>query len=60
MTQYKPKTVYLTYTAASAEQVGDALTGADFTRRYFGGPAIEVEPRTGGTFLFTAPAGRPA
>ena len=47
---YTPKTVYVTYIAATPEQVWQALTDPAFTRQYFGGLAADVEPRTGGAF----------
>jgi uncharacterized protein YndB with AHSA1/START domain len=56
--KFVPNTVYVTYIASTAEQVWEALTSAEFTRKYFGGFAIEVEPRQGGTFLLRYPDGR--
>jgi len=55
--RFKPKTVYVTYIAATPEAVFDALTQPDFTRQYFGGLAVEVERRTGGAFRLLAPDG---
>jgi uncharacterized protein YndB with AHSA1/START domain len=55
---FKPKTVYITYIAASAEQVWQGLTDPAFTRQYFGGFAIDVEPRIGGAFRLLYPDGR--
>jgi uncharacterized protein YndB with AHSA1/START domain len=55
--RFKPKTVYVTYIAATPEAVFDALTRPEFTRQYFAGLAIEVEPRTGGAFRMLAPDG---
>lgn len=48
--RFKPKTVYVTYIAATPEKVWQALTDAAFTRQYFFGFAIEIEPKTGGAF----------
>jgi uncharacterized protein YndB with AHSA1/START domain len=56
--QFAPKTVYVTYVAATPEKVWQALTDPAFTRRYFGGFSIEVEPRTGGAFCLRQPDGR--
>ena len=56
--RFKPKTVYVTYIAATPQQVWDALTQPDFTRQYFGGFAIDVEPRAGGAFFLRYPDGR--
>ena len=53
----KPKTVYVTYIGSTPEKVWEALTKAEFTRQYFSGFAVEVEPREGGTFLLLAPDG---
>jgi uncharacterized protein YndB with AHSA1/START domain len=58
VSRFKPKTVYVTYIAASPEAVFAALTEADFTRQYFGGFAIDVEKRTGGAFRMLYPDGR--
>jgi len=55
---FKPKTVYVTYIVATPEAVFAALTEPDFTRRYFGGFAIDVEPRVGGAFRLLYPDGR--
>jgi uncharacterized protein YndB with AHSA1/START domain len=55
---WKPKTVYVSYIAATPEKVWAALTSAEFTKQYFGGFAIEVEPKTGGVFAFRYPDGR--
>ncbi|MFT4275125.1 MAG: SRPBCC family protein [Rhodopseudomonas sp.] len=54
-----PQTVYTIYIAASAELVWQALTSAEFTRDYFSGFAIEIEPRVGGALKLLAPDGSP-
>jgi len=59
VSKYKPNTVYVTYIAATPEQVWQALTDAAFTRQYFGGLAIDVEPKTGGAFFLRNPDGSP-
>jgi uncharacterized protein YndB with AHSA1/START domain len=56
--KFKPNTVYVTYIAATPEKVWQALTSAEFTRQYFAGFAIEVEPRKGGSFFLRYPDGR--
>ena len=58
VSQFKPKTVYVTYIAATPQQVWDALTQPEFTRQYFAGFAIDVEPREGGAFRMLYPDGR--
>jgi len=55
--KFKPKTVYVTYIAAAPEKVWEALTRPEFTRQYFFGFAIDLEPRTGGAFRLLAPDG---
>jgi uncharacterized protein YndB with AHSA1/START domain len=54
---FKPKTVYVTYIAAPPEKVWRALTSAEFTRQYFFGHAVEIEPRVGGRFIMRTPDG---
>jgi len=58
ISQFKPKTIYVTYIAATPQQVWDALTQPEFTRQYFAGFAIDVEPREGGAFRMLYPDGR--
>ena len=55
---FEPKTVYVIYIAASPEKVWAALTEPEFTRQYFFGAAIEIEPRVGGSFVLRKPDGR--
>jgi uncharacterized protein YndB with AHSA1/START domain len=55
---FKPKTVYVTFIASTAEQVWRALTSSDFTRKYFWERAIELEPKAGGAFVLRLPDGR--
>ncbi|MGB9367469.1 MAG: SRPBCC family protein [Xanthobacteraceae bacterium] len=56
--KFAPKTVYVTYIAATPEKVWQALTDPEFTKRYFFGFAVEIEPRTGGRFRMLWPDGR--
>ena len=56
--KFKPNTVYVTYIASTPEKVWQALTDPAFTRQYFGGFAIDVEPREGGAFFLRYPDGR--
>jgi len=58
VSQFKPKTVYVTYIAATAEQVWQALTDPAFSKQYFFGFAVEVEPKPGGRFRLLWPDGR--
>ncbi|MBW7973471.1 SRPBCC family protein [Bradyrhizobium sp. BR 10289] len=55
--QFKPLTVYTIYIAATPEQVWEALTSAEFSKHYFFGNAVEVEPRVGGAFIVRTPDG---
>jgi uncharacterized protein YndB with AHSA1/START domain len=56
--KFKPKTVYVTYIAATPEKVWQGLTDPAFTKQYFAGFAVDVEPRTGGAFRMLYPDGR--
>jgi uncharacterized protein YndB with AHSA1/START domain len=56
--KFKPNTVYVTYIAATPERVWQALTDPAFTRQYFGGFAVDVEPKEGGAFFLRYPDGR--
>ena len=58
VSKFKPKTVYVTYIAAGPEKVWQALTDPEFSKQYFFGFAVEIEPRTGGTFRVLWPDGR--
>jgi uncharacterized protein YndB with AHSA1/START domain len=57
ITKFRPDTVYTIYIAASAEKVWEALTSAEFSRKYVFGFAIEAELRQGGAFVVRAPDG---
>ncbi len=56
--KFVPKTIYVTYIAATPERVWAALTGAEFTKQYFFGRDIEIEPKVGGSFAMRMPDGR--
>lgn len=55
--QFKPLTVYTIYIASTPEKVWEALTSAEFSKQYFFGSAVEVEPRLGGAFIVRTPDG---
>ena len=55
--EFKPKTIYVIYIAATSEKVWQALTSSEFTRKYFWERAIEVEPKRGGAFKLRLPDG---
>jgi len=54
---FVPQTVYTIYIAATPEQVWQALTEPDFSRRYFSGFAVEIEQRVGGALTVRTPDG---
>src|ERR1700750_2353858 len=55
--QFKPLTVYTIYIAATPQKVWEALTSTEFSRKYFFGNSVEVEPRLGGAFIVRTPDG---
>jgi uncharacterized protein YndB with AHSA1/START domain len=54
---FKPATVYTIYIASTPEKVWEALTSAEFSRRYFFGNAVEVDLRIGGAYIVRTPDG---
>jgi len=54
-TKFKPNTVYVTYIASTPDKVWQALTDPVFTKAYFFGHAIEIEPKIGGNFVLRMP-----
>jgi uncharacterized protein YndB with AHSA1/START domain len=56
--RFKPKTIYVTYIAAMPEKVWQALIDPEFSRKYFFGFAVDVEPKVGGAFFLRYPDGR--
>ena len=54
---FKPAIVYTIYIASAPEKVWQALTTAEFSRKYFSGLAVETELKVGGTFVARAPDG---
>src|SRR3974377_1286930 len=57
MAEFKPKTVYVTYIVSTPEKVWAALTSSCFSRKYFWGLGIELEPKLGGSFALRAADG---
>jgi uncharacterized protein YndB with AHSA1/START domain len=55
--KFKPAIVYTIYIASTPEKVWQALTAAEFTRKYFFGFAVETDLTTGGAFIVRAPDG---
>ena len=58
MPEFKPKTVYVTYIAATPEKVWQALTDPALPVSTSRGFNVDVEPRTGGAFFLRYPDGR--
>jgi uncharacterized protein YndB with AHSA1/START domain len=56
-TKFKPAIVYTIYIAATPEKVCQALTSAEFSRKYFFGNAVEVDLRVGGAYIVRTPDG---
>lgn len=56
-TKFKPAIVYTIYIAATPEKVWQALTSAEFSRKYFFGNAVEVDLRVGGAYIVRTPDG---
>jgi uncharacterized protein YndB with AHSA1/START domain len=54
---FKPAIVYTIYIASTPAKVWEALTTAEFSRRYFSGFAIEADLKIGGVFIARAPDG---
>src|SRR4030088_1140708 len=54
---FKPAIVYTIYIASTPEKVWEALTTAEFSRKYFSGFAVEAELKVGGAFVAQAPDG---
>ena len=45
---FKPAIVYTIYIASTPEKVWQALTTAEFSKKYFSGFAVEAELKVGG------------
>jgi uncharacterized protein YndB with AHSA1/START domain len=58
MPEFKPRTVYVTFIAATPEKVWQALTSSEFTRKYFWERDIELEPKLGGAFALKLADGK--
>ena len=54
---FKPAIVYTIYIAATPERVWQALTSAEFSRKYFFGNAVEVDLKVGGAYVMRTPDG---
>jgi uncharacterized protein YndB with AHSA1/START domain len=54
---FKPLTIYTIYIASTPEKVWEALTSAEFSRKYFFGNAVEIDQRVGGAYMVRTPDG---
>ena len=54
---FKPAIVYAIYIGSTPEKIWQALTTAEFSRKYFSGFAVEADLRVGGAFVARAPDG---
>jgi uncharacterized protein YndB with AHSA1/START domain len=54
---FRPAIVYTIFIASTPEQVWQALTTAEYSRKYFFGFAVEAELTAGGAFIVRAPDG---
>ena len=49
--RFKPLIVYTIYIASTPENVWQALTSAEFSRKYFFGNSVEIDPKVGGAYM---------
>ncbi len=54
---FTPAIVYTIYIASTPDKVWQALTTAEFSRKYFSGLAVETELKVGGAFIVRMPDG---
>src|SRR3979490_2499013 len=54
---FKAAIVYAIYIASTPQKVWQALTSAEFSRKYFFGNAVEVDLRVGGAYIVRTPDG---
>jgi uncharacterized protein YndB with AHSA1/START domain len=54
---FEPMTVYTIYIASTPEKVWEALTSAEFSRKYFFGNSVDIDQRVGGAYLVRTPDG---
>lgn len=55
--RFKPTTIYTIYIASTPEKVWQALTSAEFSKKYFFGNSVEIEQCIGGAFIVRTPDG---
>jgi uncharacterized protein YndB with AHSA1/START domain len=54
---FKPAIIYTIYIVSTPGRVWQALTSAEFSRKYFFGNAVEIDLRVGGAFIVRTPDG---
>src|SRR5258708_39989871 len=54
---FKPTTVYTIYIASTPERVWQALTSAEFSRKYFFSNSVAIDLSVGGAFIVRRPDG---
>ena len=57
ISHFKPMTAYTIYIAATPQKVWQALTSAEFSRKYFFDNAVEVDLKIGGAYIVRTPDG---
>ena len=57
ISHFKPMTVYTIHIAATPQKVWQALTSAEFSRKYFFDNAVEVDLKIGGAYIVRTPDG---
>jgi uncharacterized protein YndB with AHSA1/START domain len=57
ISKFKPAIVYTIYISSTPEKIWQALTTAEFSRKYFSGNAVEIDLKVGGAYLVRAPDG---
>ncbi len=55
--RFKPAIVYTIYIASTPEKVWQALTRAEFSRKYFFGNSVEIDLKVGGAYIMRTPEG---
>jgi len=55
--KFKPAIVYTIYIASTPEKAWQALTSAEFSRKYFFGNSVEVDLKVGGAYIVRTPDG---
>ena len=57
ITKFKPAIVYTIYIASTPDKVWQALTSAEFSRKYFSGNAVQLDLKVGGAYIVRTPDG---